>query len=61
MDHISYENPAFTRACLSSARVIMVIMRVPVVELLCQMVMGWLPVLKYLLSRACGCLVRVGA
>jgi hypothetical protein len=39
----------------------MVIMRVPVVELLCQMVMGWLPVLKYLLSRACGCLVRVGA
>jgi hypothetical protein len=35
----------------------MVIMRIPVVELLCQMVMGWLPVLKYLLSGACGCLV----
>jgi hypothetical protein len=33
----------------------MVIMRVLVVELLCHTVMGWLLVLKYLLSGARGC------
>jgi hypothetical protein len=31
---------AFTRACLFDVRVILVIMRVPSVDLLCQMVMG---------------------
>jgi hypothetical protein len=34
------EKPAFTRACLSDVRVIMTIMRVPVVEQLCQAVIG---------------------
>jgi hypothetical protein len=40
------EKPTFTRACLSGVRVIMVFMHVSVIELLCQMVMGWPPVLK---------------
>jgi hypothetical protein len=44
------EKDAFTKVNLSDVRVIMVIMRVPVVELLCQVAMGWIPVLKYLLS-----------
>jgi hypothetical protein len=43
------EKPAFSRACLSGVRVIMVIMHIPVVELLCKAVMGRPPVLKYLL------------
>jgi hypothetical protein len=34
----------------------MSIMCVPVVKLLCQVVMGQIPVLKYLLSGARGCL-----
>jgi hypothetical protein len=34
------EKPAFTRACLSSIRVIMVIMHVLLVEWLCQTAMG---------------------
>jgi hypothetical protein len=51
------ENPTFTRACLSSARVIGVIIHVPVVELLCQTTMGRLLVHKYLLSGTCGCLL----
>jgi hypothetical protein len=46
--------PAFTRASLSNVRVIMAIIRVPVVELLCQAVMRRIPVLKYLLSGARG-------
>jgi hypothetical protein len=48
------EKPAFTRACLSNVKLIMPIMRVPMVELLCQAVMGWIPALKYLLSGARG-------
>jgi hypothetical protein len=36
------EKLAFIRACLSDVRDIMVIMRVALVELLCQMVMGWI-------------------
>jgi hypothetical protein len=40
--------------CLSCVRVIMMIMCILMVELLCQMVMGWPSVLKYLLSGACG-------
>jgi hypothetical protein len=48
------EKPAFTRTNLSDVRVIMVIMRVPVVELLCQAETGWISVLKYLLSGAHG-------
>jgi hypothetical protein len=46
----------FTRAFLSDVRVTMVIMRVPVVELLCQAAMGQIPTLKCLLSGVCGCL-----
>jgi hypothetical protein len=34
------ERCAFTRACLSRVRVIMVIMCILVVELLCQLAMG---------------------
>jgi hypothetical protein len=50
------EKFAFTRVSLSDARVIMAIMRVPVEELLYQAPTGWISVLKYLLSGACGCL-----
>jgi hypothetical protein len=39
------ENPIFTRVSLSSIRVIMAIMLVPVVELLCQAVTRWILVL----------------
>jgi hypothetical protein len=48
--------PAFIWADLSDVKVIMAIMRVLVEELLCQTVMGWTPILEYLLSGACGCL-----
>jgi hypothetical protein len=37
------------RACLFDVRVIMIIMHVHVVELLCQTVMGYIPILKCLL------------
>jgi hypothetical protein len=42
------EKLAFSRACLSDARVIMAIIRVPLAELLCQAVMRWIPTLEYL-------------
>jgi hypothetical protein len=48
------EKPAFTRVNLNDVRVIMVITHVLVVELLCQVVMGWIPLLKCPLSSACG-------
>jgi hypothetical protein len=51
------EKLTFTTACLSNVRVILVIMRVPSVELLCQAVMGRIPTLEYLLPSmrgACG-------
>jgi hypothetical protein len=48
------EKPAFTTASLSNVKVIMTIMRVPVVELLCQVATGCIPVLKYLLSGVYG-------
>jgi hypothetical protein len=41
------EKPAFTRMNLSSVGVIMALMRVHVVELLCQAVTGWIPVVKH--------------
>jgi hypothetical protein len=41
------EKPVFTRACLSDVRVILVIMRVSLVELLCQVVMRQIPTLEY--------------
>jgi hypothetical protein len=43
------EKPSFTRVCLSRVRAIMATMCVPVVELLCYTVMGWLPVIKHLM------------
>jgi hypothetical protein len=43
------EKLAFTRACLSNVSVIMTIMGVPLVKLLCQAAMGWIPALEYLL------------
>jgi hypothetical protein len=48
------EKLAFTRACLSDDRIIMAIMCAPLVELLCQTVMGWIPALEYLLPGMCG-------
>jgi hypothetical protein len=49
------ENPTLIGVSLSDGRVIIVIMHVLVVELLCQVVMRWIPVLECL-SQA-----RVGA
>jgi hypothetical protein len=49
------ENPAFIRVSLSDVRVIMVIMCVLNVELLCQEVMGRVPIFDCLLPGACGC------
>jgi hypothetical protein len=48
------EKPAFTTVNLSDVRVIMVIRRVLVEELLCQAVTGQIPVLECLLSGAHG-------
>jgi hypothetical protein len=42
------EKPAFTRPCLSDNSVIMAIMCEPLVELICQVAMGWIPALEYL-------------
>jgi hypothetical protein len=42
---------------LSDVRVIMAIIHVLMVELICKMVMGWIPVLEYMLPGACGCLL----
>jgi hypothetical protein len=50
------EKPTFPKANLSDVRAIMAIMRVPVVELLCQAAMGNISILKYLLSDVHGCL-----
>jgi hypothetical protein len=44
-------NPAFIMVILSDVRVIMVIMCVLVVELICQEVTGWIPVLECLFAR----------
>jgi hypothetical protein len=46
----------FTMLCLSHARVIMVLMRVSLIELPCQAVMGRIPALVYMLSGARGLL-----
>jgi hypothetical protein len=48
------EAPAFIRVSLSDVRVIMMIMRVLMVKLLCQAVMGRISVLEYLLLDARG-------
>jgi hypothetical protein len=50
------EKLTFTRPCLFDVRVITVIMRVPLVKLLYQTTMGWIPTLEYLLLGVCGCL-----
>jgi hypothetical protein len=50
------EKTTFARTNLFGVRVIMVIMHVPVGELLCQAVTGWIPVLKCPLAGACGLL-----
>jgi hypothetical protein len=47
------EMPTINKVSLSNVRVIMVIMRVPMVELLRQAAMKWIPVLKYQLSGVC--------
>jgi hypothetical protein len=47
----------FLKACLSDISVIMTIMRVPLIKLLCQAAMEWIPALEYLppgACRACG-------
>jgi hypothetical protein len=48
------EKLVFTRARLSNIRVIMMIIRVPLVELLCQTTMGWISAFEYLPSSTCG-------
>jgi hypothetical protein len=48
------EKLTFTRACRSDVRVITVIMRVPLVESLCQAAMEQIPALEYLLPHALG-------
>jgi hypothetical protein len=45
---------AFTWVCLSNVSVIMLIMRVYLVEFLCQAAMGWIPALECLLPGAHG-------
>jgi hypothetical protein len=45
------KKPAFTRASLSDVRVIILIIRVLVEELLCQSVIGWILVLECLFVR----------
>jgi hypothetical protein len=50
------EKPTFTRTKLSGVRAIMTIMRVPVGELICQTVIGRIPVLKCPLPDVRGCL-----
>jgi hypothetical protein len=50
VDQISYEEAHFTRANLSDVRMIMTIMHVLVEELLCQTMMGQIPVFECLLS-----------
>jgi hypothetical protein len=42
------EKPTFTKASLCDVGVIMAIVHIPVVELLCQAVMEWIPELNYL-------------
>jgi hypothetical protein len=46
----------FTKTCLPYVRVIMAFMRVFLVELPFQIVMGWIPSLKCMLLGACGLL-----
>jgi hypothetical protein len=48
------EKRTFTKACLSDVKVFMMIMHVPLIELMCQVVMGWIPALKYLRPDARG-------
>jgi hypothetical protein len=48
------EKPAFTGVNLSDVRVIITIMCVLVEKLLCQIVMGRIPILECLLSGVCG-------
>jgi hypothetical protein len=43
------EKLTFNMACLSDISVVMMIMCVPLIVLLCQAAMGWIPALKYLL------------
>jgi hypothetical protein len=50
------EKLAFTRAHLSNVRVNMMIVRVPLVDLLCQTMMGWILALEYLLPGTHGCM-----
>jgi hypothetical protein len=58
------EKPTFTRVNLSDVKVIMAIMYISVVDLLCEVSMGWILVLKFLLSGARGhlwpCLIMLG-
>jgi hypothetical protein len=46
----------FTKACLSYVRVIMALMRISLVELLRQAVMGHIPVVEYMLLDVHGLL-----
>jgi hypothetical protein len=54
VDHFSYGEAAFIRMNLSDVRMITVIMRILVKELLYRAVTGWILVLECLLSGAFG-------
>jgi hypothetical protein len=53
------EKFAFTRACLSIVRVIIVIMRVSLIESLCKALLGQIPTLEYLLLGTRGAYFHV--
>jgi hypothetical protein len=48
-------NPAPIRVSLSDVRVIVTIMHVLMVKWLCQVVMGWVPILEWLSPDMRGC------
>jgi hypothetical protein len=53
---VTWSRLFFTRVFLCNVKAIMVFMRVSLVELLHQAVMGWILVLEYVLSGSCGLL-----
>jgi hypothetical protein len=56
LPNLTWSKSSLPGACLSYVRIIMVFMRVPLVELLWQATMGWIPALEYMMSGARGIL-----
>jgi hypothetical protein len=55
VDQIIYREPRPYQTNLSDGRVVMSIIHVFMVKLLCHVVMGWIPILEYLLPEVRGC------